>query len=88
MDDLSIEEAAVELGMAPTAVIRLLESGQLPSHLGPDGRRRRIARADLDAHREERFALRQRMVQEQRARRWAESSGTPSGAPAPDDVAL
>ena len=84
MDDLSIEEAAVELGMAPTAVIRLLESGQLPSHLGPDGRRRRIARADLDAHREERFALRQQLVQEQRARRWAEASGPP----APDDVAM
>lgn len=88
-DDLSIEEAAVELGMAPSAVIRLLESGQLPSHLGPDGRRRRIARADLDAHREERFALRQQMVQEQRARRWADVSGTPGGGtPAPDDVVL
>lgn len=83
-DDLSIEEAAVELGMAPTAVIRLLESGQLPSHLGPDGRRRRVARADLAAHREERFALRQQMVQEQRALRWAEHAGT---TPAPDDVA-
>ena len=86
MDDLSIEEAAVELGMAPTAVIRLLESGQLPSHLGPDGRRRRIARADLAAHREQRFALRQQLVQEQRARRWADATGTPDAAP--DDVAL
>jgi len=74
--DVSIEEAAVELGMSPTAVIRLLESGQLPSHLGPDGRRRRVARADLVAHREQRFALRQQLVQEQRARRWAESTGT------------
>lgn len=79
--DLSIEEAAVELGMSPTAVIRLLESGQLPSHLGPDGRRRRVARADLDAHREQRFALRQQMVQEQRARRWADASGV---APEPE----
>ena len=60
--DLSIEEAAVELGMSPTAVIRLLEAGQLPSHLGPDGRRRRILRSDLEAHREERFALRQQMT--------------------------
>jgi excisionase family DNA binding protein len=72
VDDLSIEEAAVELGMSPTAVIRLLESGQLPSHLGPDGRRLRIARADLATHRQERFALRQQMEQEQRARRWAD----------------
>ena len=71
--------------MAPTAVIRLLESGQLPSHLGRDGRRRRISRADLDAHREQRFALRQQLVQEQRARRWAEASGT---APAPSELDL
>lgn len=77
VEDVSIEEAAVELGMSPTAVIRLLESGQLPSHLGRDGRRRRIYRADLDVHRTERFALRQQMVQEQRALRWAEASGVP-----------
>lgn len=71
-DDASIEEAAVELGISPTEVIRLLESGQLPGHLGPDGRRKRILRADLAAHREQRFLLRQQLVQEQRARRWAE----------------
>ena len=70
--DLSIEEAAVELGMSPTAVIRLLEGGQLPSHLGPDGRRRRIRVADVEAHRTDRFDLRQKRVQEQRARRWAD----------------
>ena len=70
--DLSIEQAAVELGMSPTAVIRLLESGQLPSHLGPDGRRRRIRVSDIELHRSERFDLRQQMVQEQRARRWAD----------------
>jgi excisionase family DNA binding protein len=81
-EDLTIDEAAVELGMSPTAVIRLLESGQLPSHLAPGGRSRRIARADLHAHRESRFALRQQLVQEQRALRWAESSGAaPDGAP-------
>lgn len=85
LPDLSIEDASVALGMAPTAVIRLLESGRLPSHLGPDGRRRRVARADIEAHRHERFALRQQMVQEQRARKWADSSGV---APGPDDVAL
>ena len=70
--DLSIEEAAVDLGMSPTAVIRLLESGQLPSHLGPDGRRRRVRVADVEAHRDARFNLRQQLVQEQRARRWAD----------------
>ena len=70
--DLSIEEAAVDLGMSPMAVISLLESGQLPSHLGPDGRRRRILATDVEKHREDRFALRQKRVQEQRARRWAD----------------
>ena len=70
--DLSIEEAAVALGMSPTAVIFLLENGQLPSHLGADGRRRRVLAADIDKHRDERFALRQKRVQEDRARRWAD----------------
>ena len=77
MEDVSIEEAAVELGMSPTAVIRLLESGQLDSHLGPDGRRRRVDRDDLRDHREQRFNLKQQMAQEQRALRWAEASGVP-----------
>jgi hypothetical protein len=81
-EDVSIEQAAVELGMSPTAVIRLLESGQLPSHLGPDGRRRRLLPADLDAHRDDRFALRQQMVQEQRARRWAEPELSADDLPA------
>jgi excisionase family DNA binding protein len=71
-DSLSIEEAAVELGMSPTAVILLLENGRLPGHVGPDGRRRRILRIDLDVHREVRFNVRQVRVQEERARRWAE----------------
>jgi excisionase family DNA binding protein len=70
--DSSIEEAAVELGISPTEVIRLLESGQIPSHLGPDGRRRRVLMSDLTRHREVRFNLRQQMVQESRARKWAE----------------
>ena len=77
VDDVTIEEAAVELGMSPTAVIRLLETGQLPSHLGADGRRRRVNLVDLDEHRDQRFSLRQQMVQEQRALRWAEASGVP-----------
>lgn len=82
--DASIEEAAVELGISPTEVIRLLESGQLPSHLGPDGRRRRIRNTDLEAHREQRFNRRQERVQEQRARRWADEHAAPSLDP--DDL--
>ncbi len=73
-EDVSIEEASVELGMSPTAVIGLLESGRLQAHLGPDGRRRRILLSDLAEHREDRFTVRQQMVQEQRARRWADSA--------------
>ena len=78
-DDCSLEEAAVVLGVSPAVLGRLLQSGQLPGHLGPDGRRGRVLRADLDAHRRDRFALRQRMVQEIRARRWVE--------PDPDELA-
>lgn len=70
MDDLSADEAAVELGVSPTVLGRLLSGGQLPSHLSEDGRRRRVLRSDIDLHRDERFALRQRLVQEQRDRRW------------------
>ena len=73
MEDLSIEEASVVLGMSPASVIHLLESGRLPSHLGLDGRRRRVLRADLEIHREVRFNVRQQMVQAQRARRWADT---------------
>ena len=72
LEDMSIEEASVELGMSPAAVIHLLESGRLPSHLGGDGRRRRILTQDLEIHREVRFNLRQKRVQEQRARHWAD----------------
>jgi excisionase family DNA binding protein len=82
VDDVSIEEASVELGMSPTAVIRLLESGRLPSHLGGDGRRRRVLLADLDTHRAARFNLRQQLVQEQRARRWADPDAVVDDLPA------
>jgi excisionase family DNA binding protein len=82
VDDVSIEEAAVRLGMSPTAVIHLLEFGHLPSHLGQDGRRRRILVADLETHRDDRFALRQQMVQEQRARRWADPDTSLDDLPA------
>ena len=70
MDDLSTDEAAVELGVSPSVVAQLLGGGQLPSHLAEDGRHRRVLLADLRAHRDQRFALRQRLVQEQRDRRW------------------
>jgi excisionase family DNA binding protein len=76
-DDVTIEEAAVELGMSPTAVIRLLETGQLPSHLGADGRRRRVLRKDLTTHRTDRFDLRQRMAQERRTRGTVEQYDEP-----------
>jgi excisionase family DNA binding protein len=82
MDDVSIEEASVELGMSPTAVIALLENGRLPSHLGIDGRRRRVLRTDLETHREVRFNVRQRRVQEQRARRWADPDAAVADLPA------
>ena len=72
IDDVSIEQAAVELGISPNAVIQLLESGRLPSHLDRAGRRRRVLVTDLEIHREVRFNVRQQRVQEQRARRWAE----------------
>ena len=71
-DDVSIEEAAVELGMSPTAVIHLLENGRLPAHLSQDGRRRRILKQDLEIHREVRFNVQQKRVQAQRTRAWAE----------------
>jgi excisionase family DNA binding protein len=70
IEDVSIEQAAVELGMSPTAVIQLLENGRLASHIGADGRRRRILQSDLETHREVRFDVRQKRVQEERARRW------------------
>ncbi len=70
--DCSLQDAAVALGVSPSVLGRLLQSGQLPAHLGPDGRWSRVLLADLDTHRDDRFALRQRMVQEIRARRWAE----------------
>ena len=78
-DDCSLEEAAVALGVSPAILERLLRTGRLRGHVGPDGRRTRLLRADLEEHRDARFALRQRMVQEIRGRRWAE--------PDPDELA-
>jgi len=70
MDDLSLEEAAVELGVSPAVVTQLLTGGQLPSHQGGDGQGLRVLRDDLATHRDRRFAFRQQLVQEQRDRRW------------------
>ena len=68
-DDLDLAEAAAHLGMSPTALAQLLDRGVLPSHLGSDGRHRRIALADLELHRDRRFALRAHLTQQARARR-------------------
>ena len=67
--DLDLAEAAVHLGMSPVALAELLDRGTLPSYLGRDGRHRRVALADLEAHRDQRFALRQRLAQQARDRR-------------------
>lgn len=62
-------DAAAHLGMSPAALTELLDRGQLPSHLGQDGRHRRVALADLEAHRDERFALRHDLTQQARQQR-------------------
>jgi len=67
--DLHQLEAAVHLGMSPTAFAQLLDRGVLPSHLGHDGRHRRVTLRDLEAHRDARFALRQDLAQQARERR-------------------
>ena len=68
-DDLDLAEAAVHLGMSPAALAQLLDRGVVPSHLGTDGRHRRIALADLELHRDQRFALRAHLTQLARERR-------------------
>lgn len=68
-DDLSLDEAAVLLGMSPTSFAALLDRGVVPSYLGDDGRHRRVALADLEAHRDERFALRQQLTLRAREQR-------------------
>jgi hypothetical protein len=68
-EDLDLAQAAVHLGMSPTALAELLDRGVVPSYLGRDGRHRRVTLADLEAHRDSRFALRQRLTQQARDRR-------------------
>jgi excisionase family DNA binding protein len=67
--DLTVTEAAVQLGISPTALAELLDRGTLASYLAADGRHRRVRLVDLEAHREQRFALRQQLSQQARARR-------------------
>ena len=67
--DLDVAQAAVHLGMSPAAFTELLDRGVVPSYLGRDGRHRRVALSDLEAHRAGRFALRQQLSQEARERR-------------------
>jgi hypothetical protein len=62
--DLTVVEAAVHLGMSPTSFAELLDRGVLPMSPG-----RRIALSALEAHRDERFAVRQQLAQQARARR-------------------
>ena len=68
-DDLTLVEAAAHLGMSPVALAELLDRGTLASYLAADGRHRRIRLADLEAHREERFGLRQQLAQQAREQR-------------------
>jgi excisionase family DNA binding protein len=67
--DLTVTEAAVQLGMSPTALAELLDRGTLASYLAADGRHRRVRMVDLEAHRDKRFALRQELAQQARERR-------------------
>lgn len=67
--DLTVTEAAVQLGMSPAALAELLDRGTLASYLAADGRHRRVRKVDLEAHREQRFALRQQLSQQARERR-------------------
>ncbi|GAC1440898.1 MAG: hypothetical protein NVSMB55_07240 [Mycobacteriales bacterium] len=62
-------EAAAHIGMSPMSFAALLDRGAVPSYLGRDGRHRRVALADLEAHRDERFALRRLLAQQLRERR-------------------
>ncbi|MCU1589985.1 MAG: hypothetical protein JWP11_1241 [Frankiales bacterium] len=73
--DLHQLEAAVHLGMSPTSFAELLDRGVVPSYLGRDGRHRRVTLAALEAHRADRFALRQDLSQQARA--WRRPSRSP-----------
>ncbi len=64
---LDLTGAAEVLGVSPASVAALLDRGILPWFLGADGRHRRVSRAALESHREERFALRQRLAQARRS---------------------
>ncbi|MCW2622058.1 MAG: hypothetical protein JWL64_1660 [Frankiales bacterium] len=66
---LDLSQAAEYLGVSPTALARLIDTGIVPWVATDDVRRRRIRLADLEEHREQRFALRQRLAAEARQRR-------------------
>jgi hypothetical protein len=68
-NDLTLPEAAVHVGMSPAAFAELLDRGVVASYLGRDGRHRRVTLAALEEHRASRFALRQHLTQQARARR-------------------
>jgi hypothetical protein len=64
--DLDLAQAAAHLGMSPMALAELLDRGIVPSHLARDGRHRRVAFADLETYRDQRFALRMHLTQQAR----------------------
>ena len=70
---VTMAEAAVELGVSPTELCRLLDTGVLPSVNTSDVRVRRVSAAALQRHRTDRFALRQKLAEQAHVlhrRRW------------------
>lgn len=68
-ETLDLAAAAEHLGVSPTVLSQLLDRGTLPWQPTGDVRVRRIALRDLEQHRDDRFALRQQLARQQRARR-------------------
>jgi excisionase family DNA binding protein len=69
LGSLDLLRAAEYLGVSPTALHRLLDTGVLPWVRTSDVRTRRVRIADLDRHRDERYDLRHRLAAEARERR-------------------
>lgn len=66
-DVLSLAHAAEHLGVSPTVLARLLDTGALDWQPTDDVLVRTVRRADLEAHRDARFALQQELAQQARA---------------------
>lgn len=65
---LDLGPAAEHLGVSPDVLARLLDSGALPWRRTDDVMRRTVRLTDLEAHRDARYALHQRLAAEVRAR--------------------